>query len=73
VSKDIKATFGECEFGGSREFLRANRLPKKGWYAWPSDCNSLEAWTVGQLYGPFKNADEAEQWAKANVFEAPDL
>jgi hypothetical protein len=66
---DIPATYGELKFGGSREFRRQFKLPKKGWYAWPSDINSLEAAMCGALFGPFADEEEAKEFADSKCFE----
>jgi hypothetical protein len=66
---DIAATYGEVEFGASRSMRRQMKFPKKGWYVWPSDINSLEAFMCGSLRGPFENEREARIFADKNRFE----
>jgi hypothetical protein len=66
---DIPATYGELEFGASRSMRRQMKMPKKGWYVWPSDINSLEAWMCGALLGPYANEEEAREAADTQCFE----
>lgn len=65
---DIPAKCGEVEFGASRAMRRQQKMPKKGWYVWPSDINSLEAWMCGALLGPFDES-EAIHLAETKCFE----
>lgn len=66
---DIPAKCGEVEFGASRSVRRSQKMPKKGWYVWPSDINSLEAWMCGALMGPYADESEARLAAKTQCFE----
>ena len=67
---DIPATYGELEFSASRSMRRVVKMPKKGWYAWPSDINSMEAAMCGALFGPFVDEEEAKEFADSQCFEA---
>ncbi len=61
---DVPATHGYVEFHASRGI----RMPKKGWYLWPSNMNSMEAFLADHLYGPFKDEAQAKETAEAGPF-----
>lgn len=67
---DIPATYGKLEFHANKATTRKFKLPKKGWYAWRSDMDSLQALRCDALKGPFADEDEAKQFANSNYYEA---